>query len=304
MKGVPFSGNSGEELDISVEITEWGNRCARSAYGPYIAFNGRQTCGMVASVPRSGEPRWPMAMSTVLMKEITRIAREQRDHIAAYGARTSWPAGFTIYEQGAAADGIFLVLRGQVVLRNQVGAGRSFVPWVATCGETFGGEGLEGSSVYASQSRAEEESETLHLSSARFSSMLREQPATALILLRQIMAERTALLVKFGQHAMLTVEQRLIASLVRLAQSHDSRAGSGAPPVPRRLLGELVGATRESISLVLGRLCADGLVRREGGGLYISDFDRLVARLAPAARPSLGDFDDAVVAGTGVRREA
>lgn len=233
-----------------------------------------------------------MTASTVLMKEITRMPREQRDHIAAYGARTTWPSGFTIYEQGSAADGIFLVLRGQVVLRNQVGAGRSFVPWVATVGETFGGEGLEGSAVYASQARAEEESETLHLSTARFSSMLREQPASALLLLRQIMAERTALLVKFGQHAMLTVEQRLIASLVRLAQSQDVRHGGEAPPVPRRLLGELVGATRESISLVLGRLCAEGLVRREGGGLYISDLERLVAKLAPAARTPLADFTE------------
>ncbi len=237
------------------------------------------------------------------MKEITRVAREQRDHIAAYGARTTWPAGFTVYEQGAAADGIFMVLRGQVVLRNQVGAGRSFVPWVATSGETFGGEGLEGSAVYATQARAEEESETLHLSSARFSSMLREQPATALILLRQIMAERSALLVKFGQHAMLTVEQRLIASLVRLAQSHDARGGA-TPAVPRRLLGELVGATRESISLVLGRLCADGLVRREGGGLYITDLDRLVARLAPATRPAMADFDERAGSAPEYRREA
>ena len=245
-----------------------------------------------------------MTASTVLMKEITRVAREQRDHIAAYGARTTWPSGFTIYEQGATADGIFLVLRGQVVLRNQVGAGRSFVPWVASSGETFGGEGLEGSTVYASQARAEEESETLHLSSARFSAMLREQPATALILLRQLMAERTALLVKFGQHAMLTVEQRLIASLVRLAQSHDSRPGAVTPPVQRRLLGELVGATRESISLVLGRLCAEGLVRREGGGLYISDLERLVARLAPAARTSLGDFDEGASVRSEIRREA
>ena len=243
-------------------------------------------------------------MSTLLMKEITRVAREQRDQIAAFGARTSWPSGFTIYEQGAAADGIFLVLRGQVVLRSQVGGGRSFVPWVSTYGETFGGEGLEGSAVYASQARAEEESETLHLSSAHFSAMLREQPATALILLRQLMAERTALLVKFGQHAMLTVEQRLIASLVRLAQSHDTRAGAVAPSVSRRLLGELVGATRESISLVLGRLCSDGLVRREGGGLFISDLEKLVARLTPAARASLADFDDGAAASPVIRREA
>jgi len=96
----------------------------------------------------------------------------------------------------------------------------------------------------------------------------------------------------------------LIASLVRLAQSHDARATDAAPPVPRRLLGELVGATRESISLVLGRLCAEGLVRREGGGLFISDLDKLVARLAPAARTSLAEFDDRAPSSAEFRRQA
>jgi CRP-like cAMP-binding protein len=231
------------------------------------------------------------------MKEITRLSREQRELIGAYGARTTWPAGFTIYEYGAPADGVFIVLRGQVVLRNQVSAGRSFVPWVATPGETFGGEGLERNAQYASHARAEEESETLHLSTARFSALLREQPAHALALIRQMMAERTALLEKFGQHATLTVEQRLIAALIRMAQSREEEQPeahrSGVAVVPRRLLGELVGATRESISLVLGRLSADGLIQRDGNGLVITDLDRLAARLAqPAQRGGIALYDE------------
>src|SRR5919204_1708628 len=176
------------------------------------------------------------------MKDVTRLPRDQRELIAAYGARTSWPSGFTIYEQGTAADGIFIVLRGQVVLRNQVSTGRSFVPWVATAGETFGGEGLECNARYATHARAEEESETLHLSTARFSALLREQPALALTLIRQVMAERTLLLQKFGQYATLTVEQRLITALIRMAQSREPGAAdlTGSAVVPRRLLGELV----------------------------------------------------------------
>jgi CRP/FNR family cyclic AMP-dependent transcriptional regulator len=230
------------------------------------------------------------------MKEITRLPREQREAISAYGARTSWPAGFTIYEQGASADGVFIVLRGQVVLRNQVSSGRSFVPWVATPGETFGAEGLERNARYASHARAEEESETLHLSTARFSALLREQPAHALALIRQLMAERTALLEKFGQYATLTVEQRLIAALLRMAQSREEpgeMAHPGPPVVPRRLLGELVGATRESISLVLGRLSADGLIQRDGNGLVITDLDGLAARLAqPGQRSGIVVYDE------------
>src|SRR6185437_14471878 len=53
-------------------------------------------------------------VATVHMKEITRLSREQRESIAKYGARTFWPAGFAIYEQGAVADGVFIVVRGQV----------------------------------------------------------------------------------------------------------------------------------------------------------------------------------------------
>jgi CRP/FNR family transcriptional regulator, cyclic AMP receptor protein len=231
----------------------------------------------------------------VQLKSITRLPQEEREAIAAYGAKTTWPAGFTVYERGTPADGIFIVLRGQVVLRNQVGGGRSFVPWVATAGETFGGEGLQTGSRYVSTARAEEESETLQLSGPRFSALLREQPAHALALIRQMMAERTALLEKFGEHATLTVEQRLIAALVRLAQSRVAAEDDGRPipggatalahginggvTIPRRLLGELVGATRESISLVLGRLAGEGLVQRDGNGLVITDVQRLAAKL-------------------------
>jgi CRP-like cAMP-binding protein len=228
------------------------------------------------------------------MRDITRLPRDQREQIATYGARTSWPSGFTIYEQGAAADGIFVVLRGQIVLRNQVSAGRSFVPWVATVGETFGGEGLERDARYATHARAEEESETLHLSTTRFSALLREQPALALALIRQVMTERTLLLQKFGQYATLTVEQRLIAALIRMAQSREPAAvhvGASAV-VPRRLLGELVGATRESISLVLGRLTAEGLVQRDGNGLMITDLPRLAAKLThPTHRAGIEVYD-------------
>ncbi|HJR63035.1 MAG TPA: Crp/Fnr family transcriptional regulator [Gemmatimonadaceae bacterium] len=227
------------------------------------------------------------------MRDTPRLSPHQRESIATYGARTTWPAGFTVYERGTAASGLFIVLKGQIVLRNHVSTGRSFVPWVATPGETFGSEGLEPKGRYVTSARAEEESETLHLSAASFSALLREQPARALDLVRQLTAERTALLEKFCQHATLTVEQRLIASLIRMARSRLLDGETTNTAVPRRLLGELVGATRESISLVLGRLSSEGLVQRTGNGLVITDLERLEAKLtAPARSVALDVFDE------------
>ena len=212
---------------------------------------------------------------------LARLSDADREALAAYAARASWPAGFAIYQRGAAADGTFVVTRGRVVLRSRVRAGRGFVPWIATPGETFGSEGLSPSARYATDARADEESETLFLSSARFRAFVREQPQHSLTLIHQLMAERTALLDKLRELTTLSVEQRLVATLIRMANNNTFTREDGRIVLCTsryRLLCELVGATRESVSLVLGRLTAEGLVERKGTSLIVAPPARLAER--------------------------
>ena len=211
-----------------------------------------------------------------------RLPGDVADAVAAYAAKATWPAGFVVYQRGAPADGMFIVLRGRVVLRSRVKAGRAFVPAFAREGETFGWEGLGVNAKYATDARADEESDTLHLSSARFREFVREQPQHALSLVGQMVDERTALLEKLRELATLSVEQRLIASLVRLSQARmftteDGRIALGAAQY--KLLCELVGATRESVSLVLTRLVAEGLAERSGSTIYVAPVSTLAERL-------------------------
>jgi CRP-like cAMP-binding protein len=212
---------------------------------------------------------------------IPRLSPDVRAALASYGAKASWPAGFGIYQRATPADGIFVVLHGRVVLRSRVKAGRGFVPTIATEGETFGAEGLEVAGRYATDARAEEASETLHLSGARFRAFLREQPQHAQALVGQIMSERTMLLDKLHELATLSVEERLIASMLRLADQTQvaDRTRLQLGPAEYRLLCELVGATRESVSLVFNRLVAAGLVERDGTTYTVPDVSALGARL-------------------------
>lgn len=216
---------------------------------------------------------------------ISRLTPDVRAALAAYGAKATWPAGFVIYQRGTPADGVFVVLSGRVVLRSRVKAGRGFVPTVATEGETFGAEGLEGTGRYTTDARADDPAETLHLSGARFRALLREQPAVAQALVGQLMAERSALLEKLRELATLSVEERLIASMLRLAeqtQCADQSGGLTLGPAQYRLLCELVGATRESVSLVFNRLVGAGLVDRDGATYTVPDVQALSARLGAA----------------------
>jgi CRP-like cAMP-binding protein len=187
-----------------------------------------------------------------------------------------------VYQRGALADGLFIVRRGRIVLRSRVKAGRAFVPALARAGETFGWEGLAVNTRYATDARADEESDTLHLSSARFREFVREQPHHALAVIGQMVDERTALLEKLRELATLSVEQRLISSLVYLAKARifttdDGRIALGSAQY--KLLCELVGATRESVSLVLTRLVAEGLAERNGTTIYVAPVGALVERL-------------------------
>jgi CRP-like cAMP-binding protein len=210
------------------------------------------------------------------------LSNDERIALADYAARASWPTGFQIYERGTPADGVFIVLRGRVVLRSRVRSGRGFVPWVATSGETFGAEGLSVNALYATEARADDETDTLFLSTSKLRAFVREQPSHALALIGQIMAERTALLYKLCELTTLSVEQRLVAALQRMVL-HDGfldRDGRVKLCTSRyRLLCELVGATRESVALVFGRLAGEGLVERVGSTLFIAPTARLFERL-------------------------
>jgi CRP-like cAMP-binding protein len=216
---------------------------------------------------------------------IARLSELERTALHGYVARAVWPAGFQVYERGTSADGVFIVEGGRVVLRSRVRAGRGFVPWVATRGETFGAEGLSPNGRYATDARADEETETLFLSSAKLRAFVREQPMHAMAVVGQVMAERTTLLEKLRELTTLSVEQRLVMALRRMA-SHDTFARDDGRielgSARYRLLCELVGATRESVALVLGRLTGEGLVERMGSTLYVTPSARLFERLDSA----------------------
>ena len=216
-------------------------------------------------------------VEAVVARNPGRLSAEERASIAAYAARATWPSGFVIYQRGASADGIFVVLRGRVVLRSRVRAGRGFVPGISCAGETFGAEGLAQNARYATDARADEETETLHLRA-----FVREQPQHALALVSQVMCERAGLLDRLRELTTLSVEQRLVSTLLRLASSEGFAAADGSLVLDAsryRLLCEMVGATRESVSLVLAKLVGEGLATRDGAVVTVEPPARLASKL-------------------------
>jgi CRP-like cAMP-binding protein len=193
--------------------------------------------------------------------------------LAEYGAKTTWPANFQIYQRGGQADGLSVVLCGHVILRNRMRSGRGFVPAVVTVGETFGIEGLTPEATYVTDAQSAEDTETLFLSAAKFREFVREQPSQALAVLGQLLGERAHILKRLHELASQNVEQRLVSALSSLSHDHSFLAKDGTLRLEvrhHRLLCEMVGATRESIALALGRLVGSGMARRSGTAFFIA----------------------------------
>jgi CRP/FNR family transcriptional regulator, cyclic AMP receptor protein len=217
-------------------------------------------------------------------RKTPRLALGERIAASAYGAKATWPAGFPLYQRGATADGIFIVLHGHVVLRSPIKGGRGFVSAIAMSGETFGAEGLALNGMYATDANAAEGAETLHLGTTQFRAFVREQPAHAICLMAQVMAERAALLEKLQELAALNVEERLVSALLRLSDDAAFTLEDGSLKLEsahHRLLCEMVGATRESIALALSRMVSSGVAMR-GGSTFIINPRRLAERLHSA----------------------
>ena len=232
----------------------------------------------------------------------TRLAPATLDALLAYAARASWPSGFVIYQRGASADGVFIVLEGRVILRSRVRAGRGFIPWIATQCETFGAEGLSSTPRYSTEARADEGAATLFLSGGRYRAFMREQPLHAVALNAQMLSERSALLEKLRELTTMSVEQRLIVALTRMATFDSFTRDDGCIVLNTnryRLLCELVGATRESVSLVLGRFAGEGLIERKGSTLIVTP-GQLMSRVEELPLDDLLATTPATVSATAV----
>jgi CRP-like cAMP-binding protein len=99
------------------------------------------------------------------------------------------------------------------------------------------------------------------------------------------MSERSNLLEKLYGMASLNVEQRLIDALQRLAADRSFLTADGRLRLElkhHRLLCEMVGATRESIALALGRLVGAGVAVRRGTSFIIAP-SSLVAHIDPVS---------------------
>jgi len=215
------------------------------------------------------------------------LTPEQLEKIAALAQVRSYSGREVVVNQGEPARALFAIVRGRLKVTSSGPDGRDTVLGIMAEGEVFGEVALLDGGLRSATCTAIEPCELLVIDRAQFMDLLESSPAIAVKLL-DVLAQRLRRLSQRSEDAaFLDVPSRLARSLLDLA----SRFGESVPApsaeirislkLSQQELGDLVGATRESVNKHLSEWTRQGMVRLQGGRMIISDIEgvRRIARI-------------------------
>ena len=189
----------------------------------------------------------------------------------------NYKRGQIIYLQGEEGTVFYYIKSGRVKvsITNREG----YEKILAICeSETFVGEHIMEHHTYGSTATALDESELYAIDATRFESLVIENPAIGLMMLRCVKRKLTFLALQIADLCFLTAEGRVAHALLELAD----RAGQKTPDgiaIPEKVthetLANLTGLSRPTVTIVLNDLEKHNMLRKRRAFLLIVDREGL-----------------------------
>jgi CRP/FNR family cyclic AMP-dependent transcriptional regulator len=205
-------------------------------------------------------------------EELARLSRLARTKI--YKPRE------VIVQKGDPAEEFFVLLRGRAKVGTSGTDGSDATINLMGPGEVFGEIAILDGQPRSATVTALEDCEMAVVDKAAFNGLLASSPSIAVKLLGVLAGRVRELTTRIEDRAFLDVPARLAKQLLWLARNHGSASGS-AVRIDLRLsqqeLGDLIGATRESVNKQLREWTRSGIVKQERDCIELFDLDALTA---------------------------
>ncbi len=202
----------------------------------------------------------------------------QLDTLASLTVRKRFKTREIVLRKGDPAVTIFVILRGRVKTVASGGEGRNAAFSIMGPGEVFGEVAVLDGQPRSATIAALEPCELVLIQRNDFFHFLERAPRAAIKLLEVLARRLRRLSQRVEDTTFLEVPGRLAKQLVRLSEQYGQQHGTNVRielKLSQQELGDLVGATRESVNKQLRAWVSDGIVEQSGGKLVIVDVDAL-----------------------------
>lgn len=191
----------------------------------------------------------------------------------------TFPAKTVLFSESDTGRTLYILVRGNVVLEKQSGEGAMFVA-ERRPGDYFGEMALFDNRPRSASAIAKTDCELLLLSQPDFLECVRRYPGMALKIIATLADRLREADDRSAKRTGLSVEGRLAAHLLEMADRAALKTADGRRALPRpsdREIGERIGATRESVNRRLADLDKRGIVIRGERRITLLDEPRLKA---------------------------
>jgi CRP/FNR family transcriptional regulator len=206
--------------------------------------------------------------------------------LAARTVRKHFHAGELLFSESEPCHGLHIIARGKVRIFKTSASGREQVLAINNPGESVAELPVFDGGAYPASAMAIEETEIAFISRRDFQAHCMEHPEVALKVLATVGARLRRLVGIIEELSFTTIRQRLIATLVRLAESEGKQTKRGIEfllPSSHQELANQLGTVRELISRNLARLQAEGLLEVDARQIVVKDSKGLNALLTNAS---------------------
>lgn len=214
-----------------------------------------------------------------------RLSAEEIDSVLALAIEKHFSAGQVIFQKGEEGSSMMIVLKGDVKIGSISADGREIVLNIIHQGEVFGEIALLDGKERSADATAIGDCQVLIIRRNDFIPYLQKHSKIAiefLVLLCQKLRNTSMALEDIG---LLNIDARLARLLLKMSAAENSGEAKVlrvSLKLSQGQIGNLIGATRESINKQLGAWQDAGIIKKEPGAiaiLRVSEF-KMIAELA------------------------
>jgi CRP/FNR family cyclic AMP-dependent transcriptional regulator len=202
--------------------------------------------------------------------------------LAARTLRELFSAGELLFSEGEPCKGLHIIARGKIRIFKTSLSGREQVLAVNTEGESVAELPVFDGGPYPASAMAITDTEIVFISRRDFHAHCLEHPEVSLKVLSVVGARLRRLVGIIEELSFTTIRQRLISSLVKLAEAAGHQTERGIEfqlPGSHQELANQLGTVRELISRNLMRLQAEGLLEVDARQIVVKDMKGLTGLL-------------------------
>lgn len=223
-------------------------------------------------------------LASVLEKTalLSNLSREELQTLATRTVRKLFSTGELLFSEGEPCTGLHIIARGKIRIFKTSVNGREQVLSVNVPGESVAELPVFDGGPFPASAMAIEDTEIAFISRRDFHAYCVEHPEVSLKVLSVVGARLRRLVGIIEELSFTTIRQRLIATLVKLAQAEGKKTDRGIEfllPATHQELANQLGTVRELISRNLMRLQAEGLLDVDARQIIVRDLKGLSALL-------------------------